>query len=481
MHKKSARMSGRIVAWGAAAMLLSSQVFSAAAQDATPVTGAMATPTVLEAGQFTIERPFLIPAEGANITITPLLTAGEKVGDYQMAGVPDGLGAYLGEEGAVVFMNHELSKEGDENLSDSRVSRLVLDPATGAVLSGSYVVTGTEGYWSLCSASLAGPEVGFDPPVFLTGEETAEGPKGGLAMAINAVDGTITELPWLGHFSHENQIAVPGFEGKTVVVATDDDSNGSELYMYIAASPADFLAGKGQLYVFKADNAAGTADIAKGTTLTGSFIPVDQANNTDAKTLQDKVWADGAFRFVRTEDITYDRNSSNILYFTDTGDNEDPNLAGDGAPFTQNGRLYSLTLDPADPTKVTAFTVLLDGDAGDELRNPDNIDADKSTIMIQEDLNSYNRAENSDAVARIWAYSIADGTLTPVALLDQSAGDGLVDAGDKAGSWESSGILNVSEIFGEGTWLTDVQAHSITAPQFGGEDESGQLLIIRPS
>jgi hypothetical protein len=459
-----------------AGLALGGPMLGAVAQDATPA----ATPRVLAPGALTAERPYLVPAAGAAVAITPLLTAGEMVADYQMAGVPDGLGAYLDGDQAVVFMNHELSQD-EGSLSDSRVSRLVLDPATGAVLSGTYVVSGTEGYWSLCSASLAGPEVGFDPPVFLTGEETWEGPKGGLALAIDAVSGAVTELPWLGHIAHENQVAVPGFEGKTVIVATDDDSNGSELYMYVADSPADVLAGKGQLYVFKADDAAGTSDVAKGTTLTGQFIPIDQKDNVDGKTLQDKVWADGAFRFVRTEDVTYDRNSPNVIYFTDTGDNEDPNLAADGTPFSLNGRLYTMTLDPADPTKVTAFTVLLDGDAGDELRNPDNIDADKTTIMIQEDLNGYNRAEDSEAVARIWAYAIADGTLSPVAQLDQSAGDGLVDAGDAAGSWESSGILNVSDIFVEGTWLTDVQAHTITAPQFGGEDESGQLLIIRPS
>jgi hypothetical protein len=130
-----------------------------------------------------------------------------------------------------------------------------------------------------------------------------------------------------------------------------------------------------------------------------------------------------------------------------------------------------MTLDPADPTRVTGFKVLLDGDAGDDIHNPDNIDADADTIMLQEDTGA--------GVARILTYGVADGTLTPVATLDQSDGDGLVDPDDEPGAWESSGIINVSDIFGEGAWLADVQAHSRTAPQFGGEDESGQLLLIR--
>jgi hypothetical protein len=455
---------------GIVSLSLLAQAIGGAAQDATPTTE-VAAPSIVESGAMTTVRPFIQPLDGSNLSITPLLTTGEMVGDYQMAGVPAGLGAVRSGDHVILLMNHELSAEDDGNQSDSRVSRLELDLETGAVLSGSYVITGDEGYWSLDSASLAGPEVAFDAPFFLTGEESTESPHGGMAMAIDAFEGRVTELPWLGKFAHASQVVVPGFEGKTVVLATEDNRDGSQLYMYIADSPADFLAGEGQLFVFKADDAAGTADIAKGDQLTGSFIPVDQANNLDAQTLETKVRDDGAFTFIRLEDLTYDRTYPNTIYFTDTGDDGAPNLAADGTPLSLNGRLYQLTLDPADPTTVTSLTVLLDGDAGDDIHNPDNIDADPYTIMLQEDTDA--------GMARILAYSIADNTLTPVATLDQSDSDELVDPGDEPGAWESSGIINVSRIFGEGAWLADVQAHSRMEPQFGGQDQGGQLLLIR--
>src|SRR5829696_6240442 len=271
------------------------------AQDATPVA---ATPLVVQAGALTQARPYLVASDPGQLTITPLLTSGETVGDYQMAGTPDGLGAYRDGDNVVVFMNHEWTTDEGEHITDARVSRLELDGASGAVLSGSYPIDGSEGYWSFCSAFLAGPEVGFDSPVFLTGEEATGGPHGGLSLAVDGATSQVTELPWLGHIRLENQVVVPGFADKTVVVTTDDDAEASELYMFVADSPEDVLDGNGQLYVFVADNASGTADIAKGDELTGTFVPIDQADNTVPATLQSAVDAANAFKFVRLEDVT---------------------------------------------------------------------------------------------------------------------------------------------------------------------------------
>jgi hypothetical protein len=115
----------------------------AVAQDASPVAEGSpaaeatpelaAVPTEVPSGQLTAARPYLIPIDPSRLAITPILTSDEVVGDYQMAGAPDGLGAYQSDEGIVVFMNHELTSLDNTNLSDARVSRLIFDGATGDV------------------------------------------------------------------------------------------------------------------------------------------------------------------------------------------------------------------------------------------------------------------------------------------------------------------------------------------------------------
>ncbi len=454
---------------------------SAVAQEGTPRAASLFP--VVQPGDFTDARPYLVAEDPETLEITPILTTGEVVQGtgYQMAGVPSGLGAYQDDDDAVVLMSHALSAEDGKHISDARVSRLVLDEDTAAVQSGSYPVNGSEGYRSLTSAFLAGPEVDVDDPLFLTGEGTTEGEHGGIVLGVDAELGDVTELPWLGRFPHGNAVVLPGFEDQTVILLTDADRLGSEAYLYVADNPQDVLTGKGQLYVFVAGDAQDTADIALGDEFGGRFKPIEETDTEDADALQTATEHAGGFRFVHLGDATADRSDPTTIYLADTGDDADPNIdITSGRPLSSNGRLYRMTLDPTDPTRVTSFQVLLDGDAGDDLRNPNSIDADASTIMIQEDLKGDSRAEDSEDTARILAYDIATGDVTPIARVDQSAGpDRLVDEGEEAGAWASSGIIDVSDLFGPDTWLVTVQAHTLKVPQFDGVDEGGQLLLLR--
>ena len=113
-----------------------------------------------------------------------------------------------------------------------KVSKLRLNTTDGSITGAELAIRDSQGYETLCSASLI-EGYGFEHPVFLTNEEIDDG----LVLAIDAINGTVYELPWLGLFSHENTIHVPYFyvnSNKTVVMGFEDaDETESEVYMYV--------------------------------------------------------------------------------------------------------------------------------------------------------------------------------------------------------------------------------------------------------
>ena len=78
---------------------------------------AVATAKKPPSGFKTTTKAYLVGVPGTGFTTEPLLTAGDLVPvtgspneDYQMVGIPDGLGAVRAQHGvARVFMNHELN------------------------------------------------------------------------------------------------------------------------------------------------------------------------------------------------------------------------------------------------------------------------------------------------------------------------------------------------------------------------------------
>jgi hypothetical protein len=143
------------------------------------------------------------------------------------------------------------------------------------------------------------------------------------------------------------------------------------------------------------------------------------------------------------------------------------------------GRLYQLDVDPSDPTKAS-LTLLLDGDAGDDMVNPDNLDTSAHSVVLQEDRNSEHRgAEVAGGFGRIIVYDIKSGSLRHVAYA-------ATPPPLRPGTWESSGVLNAQSLLGSDWWLVDVQAHSTTRAQPGpslvpnsSTGEDGQLLAIK--
>jgi hypothetical protein len=446
----------------------------------------LATPAMAGPGTKTSKPPYLVPT-APGVQVDPILSTGDTVPQgqtppYQMSGIPDGLGAYserrssrTGKRKATynVVMNHELgiTFPGQPPGVNTRISMLTVNRSTNSVLSAKYAFTGAEGFERFCSATL---QYIHGTPWYFTGEEAINGvapapPAGhdGSSIALNARTGDWVETEHFGHLQHEN--VVPTKLKKWFFLTTDDDFRAGQdayLYAYMAKSFKAALSGnpdKGSLYVWKADNGTSSSDIHKGQTLTGRFVPIPQSENTDSVALKNAATARGAFKFDRLEDVALYRRVKGRYYFTDTGK----------APRTERGRVYQFDVSRRNPTRAS-LRVVLDGDAGDDFANPDNLDTAPGKLVFQEDRESAFR----DVYNRVLVYDLKTGTLQPVARA-------ATPASLRPGTWESSGVINASHILGPGWWLTDVQAHSTTAPQPGptlvpdsSTGEDGQLQAV---
>jgi hypothetical protein len=186
-----------------------------------------------------------------------ILTVGDAVGGYRLAGIPDGLGAFDNHDGTfTVLVNHEirdtLGVPRAHGAAGAFVSRWIIRKGDLTVMHGSdliqQVVTwnATTASWNapakgvlmsrFCSADL--PPVsafydertglGYRGRIFMNGEEKgAEG-----RVFAHLMDGISYELPWLGKASWENALAHPDTGAATMVVGTDDSPDG-QVYVYM--------------------------------------------------------------------------------------------------------------------------------------------------------------------------------------------------------------------------------------------------------
>jgi hypothetical protein len=474
--------------------------------------------TVGVSSSFEFAKPFLTEkgsyislvntsSNNGNSSIKPLITSGEQLpNNYTFANIPDGLGAVQIKSGTVdVFVNHELENKTDHG-GFAKVSRLRLNQTDGSIMGAELIINGSEGYKRFCSASLV-EGYGFEHPVFFTNEEVGDG----IVLAIDAANGTVTEMPWLGKFSHENTIHVPYFSNsinKTVLLGFEDgEPTESEVYMYVADTPKDLVTGRGQLYVFGSisnvtnaatENQSSTSGswneiyFSNGT-INGKFIPLKwNYKNQNETDLDNEAIVAGGFEFIRPEDGALDKreNMRNILYMADTGSETDENdkiiPAGINGQDWTKGRIYKFTFtDIKDPTKAL-FEVIMDGNdplalGYNVLKNPDNVDTGINNLMINEDFIDASRLNatapyditNNAKILRVDIGSqkttnAANNNTETIAYVNQSE-----DLAARYGDWESSGILDVSKYFGKGSWLTSVQAHTIK--------EGGQLSLLHIS
>jgi hypothetical protein len=445
-------------------------------------------------GPSSSESPYLVRSK-PGIVLKSILTVGDAVpraggGSYRLVGRPDGLGAFDNGDGTfTLLMNHELaSGTGVVRSHGARaafVSKWTIRKDDLSVVEGDDLIkqvatwnTATSSYNAprtgvtlrdLCSATLppvsalynAATGNGYNGRIFMDGEEVNNG---GRAFG-HLLDGTSYELPALGKAGWENQVAHADTGDKTVVVGLDDTTTGGQVYVYVGekkatGNPAE-LAGLtgGMLYGIKvtgypAEPAA--TGIPSGTSFTGhSFGNVSNLTGGQLNALS---VAAGVTLFSRPEDGVWDTASPNDFYFATTG------------RLGEKSRLWRLHFeDPADPARGGTISMELDGTEAEGYRQLDNMTAnERGRLIIQEDPGAGPR------LARVWQYDIASDALEEVAKADPARFETPEPPFTQAE--ESSGVIDVSDLLGEGWYLLDVQAHyANTDPELV---EGGQLLAM---
>jgi hypothetical protein len=361
----------------------------------------------------------------------------------------------------------------------------------------------------------------------------------GVVVAHDVKSGQTKSIYGMGRHNHENSLAVTGYH-HPVVLSGDDTftAPASQLYMYSARNGRAVWNDEGTLWAFVSDNPAVNdyGDLSGTASVSGHFIPVPKiiatgkkADGTDAKSadvgfptppasaglpdgpqwlLENWSNTNNVFQFIRIEDLAYDRHHKNVVYFADTGE---PRALPDATtgrlrrgpsgtigPYP-NGRIFKMVLDRWDPTKVTSLSILVDGDvlgaAGSGAvaltHQPDNVETTKDLVLWTEDPGGHNNYPvGTGTTARVWAYELKTGKFYPVAAVNQSADEGPTDVDASTtkglwGSWEASGIIDASKYFGKGTFMLDVQAHTMAVQEEkpAGQNltyvrEGGQLMLL---
>ena len=480
---------------------------------------------------FHTAQPAMVTPLAPGSSVTPIMTVGETLGSgYMLESIPDGISLRARGEGRLdLFLNHETSLVpfpfnpatgvGQSDYTNAMLSHLIVNQHSAGVLQGKYVIPSSANFQRFCSNFLAvgGADNGFERSLLFTNEETSDfvnrtgvawppGPnaeQAGVVVAYDPQRHQYRPIYGMGRHNHENSVAVPAY-GHPVLLSGDDTftAPSSQLYMYRASSAAAVWNDAGSLWAFRSDDPLVNdySDLSGGATVSGQFIPVPRAVALgDQAALESWSNANDVFQFIRVEDMAFDRNDPNVVYFADTG--EPRALPGPGAarmtrgpsgtmgPFP-NGRIFKMVLDPADETLVLSLSILVEGDplgpdsAGNPafIHNPDNVETTAGSLLIQEDpgsQNQYPAADPNGTTARIWRYDLSTNTLTVVAKVNQAA-----DPAARQGAWESSGIVDASEALGPGTFLLDVQAHTLLmdVQQIGTltfKREGGQLLLLR--
>lgn len=444
------------------------------------------------------QAPYLLPTT-PNANFTSIISVGDSAKNgYRMVGIPDGTGAFDNNDGTFsMVVAHELGstvgivrKHGNIG---AFISKWIINKSDLSVVSGSDLIrrlnlwngTSFVQYDSaspaptaisrFCSADLApisafynaASGLGSQERIFLNGEENGADGRAFAHILTGPNAGTSYQLPYLGKYSWENTMACPFSGDSTVVIGTDDATPG-QVYVYIGAKKNSGTeiekAGlqNGLKYGVKVSGLA--------MEVSGSFIapntrfslePLGDVSNLSGLSLDTMSTNRGITRFLRPEDGAWDPNVPNDFYFVTTN--------GISTPNTTPSRMYRLRFDDIkNPSLGGRITAVLDGYEGQKMM--DNMCVDnRGRSFMQED------PGNNAHIAKIWQYTNITDSIKMIATHDSTrfiAGSTNFLTQDE----EASGIIDVQDILGPGSYLLVDQIHK---PIAGELVEEGQILLYR--
>jgi hypothetical protein len=432
-----------------------------------------------------------VGAEG--VKLYSLLSSDDKLEqspNFVFGGSADGAGVFQNPDG-----NYSILVNNEDNFA---VARITLDKSFKPI-KGEYVLNSDGGTWRLCSGTLVTPlEHGFGPLFLTSGESGEESRTHALKVDADPQQAGISrEVAGLGRWSAENAVPLPktAYPGKTAILIGDDDSgaNGGQLALYLSNTVGDL--DNGSLYMLKlTDGNQREMDMQPGTSYSVEFAKIENHKTLTGAQINAKVNELKAMKFGRVEDVDYRKGSAangREVIFAVTGQNN----TGTNADYSRSkyGRIYRLTMDAADPTKGK-LEVLLNGDDRNGIaktfQDPDNVCVTTNYIYIMEDPNEYGDEKHDGYV---YQYNINTKQLTPILELDHrrtevDAAKYNVGSTSKLGSWESSGMIDVSDVTGKpDTFMLGIQAHTWRDDKYKGvdggsvrkaENQASQLILI---
>lgn len=494
---------------------------------ATVVVAAVALVATTSLPALAADAPVYVQAVAPGASLQVLATAGDVINGYQIAGIPDGTGAFKSGNTVKILMNHEIGYNATSasmaraggDAAGATITEFTMNPTTqkltnarefltsalfynystktfSATASAPTGATEKDSYGTpqhtkflnrFCSASLApagrfsyvDPKTkkayGIKDAVFLTGEEGGDESRG---FAVNAA-GQLAQIPGLGLASWETFVAAPTGTKTTALFGNEDGSaTDSQLWLYQGtktnAGAWYQRAGltNGKTYVmniggFKTE-AEFRTQVGKGKETAISFATVDASVNGVA---QNKAAALVGTSLARVEDGAFDPNDARNYYFVTTESNG--NKAATALdPYNKlvtkrdGGALWKLRLtDAKNPALGGKITMLLDGSEAPYMNKPDNIEVDSfGNILIEED------PGNNPQVERMFAYRIADGKIAVLTqfnekMFSKAAGDASFITEDE----EQSGVVNVTSLLRKGKtdknsyYLLNAQVHATGA------------------